>query len=185
MSHNLFATAVTNAHSVDNFPKPVDFVMSYCPGIRRYSVAGVTFDGVDVTVFDFFDDADVIGLAVLAFAFAVPVEVDDVAGGWDVGDGLAGGVGAGGLLPTIAVLEPLDTGAAAGGFGQGAVLDVAALVGAPGDEAGAPLHAARVAHVGPVGLAAVAHLGQGNGNKGVAAGAGAVEDVVPEGHVLV
>ena len=49
-----------------------------------------------------------IGLAVWAFAGTVPVEVDDVAGSGDVGDGLAGGVGVGGVLPAVAVFEPLD-----------------------------------------------------------------------------
>lgn len=126
-----------------------------------------------------------VGLAVLAFAGAVPIEVYDVAGSGDVGDGLAGGVGVCGLLPAVAVFEPLDAGAAACGLGQGPVLDVAALVGAPGDETGAPLHAAGIAHVAPVGLAGVSHLGQGNGHQIPAAGTGAVEDIVPEGHVLV
>ena len=98
-------------------------------------------------------------------AFAIPVEVDDVAGSGDVGYGLAGGVGVSGLLPAVAVFEPLDADAAACGLGQGPVLNVAALVGAPGDEAGAPLHAAGIAHVGPVGLAGVSHLGQSNGHQ--------------------
>ena len=122
---------------------------------------------------------------VLAFAFAVPIEVDDVAGGGDVGDGLAGGVGVGGLLPAVAVFEPLDADAAACGLGQDPVLNVAALVGAPGDEAGAPFHAAGISHVAPVGFSAVTHLGQRHGHKIGAAGTGAVEDIVPEGHVLV
>lgn len=126
-----------------------------------------------------------IGLAVLAFAGTVPVEVDEVAGGRDVGDGFALGVGVGGLLPSVTADEPVNAGAAARGFGQGAVLNVAALVGAPGDEAGAPLHAVGIAHIGPVGLAGVAHLGQSDGHKIAAAGTGAVEDVVPEARVLV
>ena len=123
--------------------------------------------------------------AVLAFALTVPVEVDDVAGGRDVGDGLARGVGVGGLLPAVSLLEPGNPGAAARGLGQGTVFNVAALVGTPGDETGAPLHAACVAHIAPVGLAAVANLGQRYGHKVGAAGMGAVEDIVPEARVLV
>lgn len=159
--------------------------MLNCPGVGGYAVTGVAFDGVDVAVLYLLDDANMIGSAVLSFALAVPIEVDDVAGSGDVGDGLAGGVGVGGLLPAVAVFEPLDADAAACGFWQGAVLDVAALVGAPGDEAGAPLNAAGIAHVAPVGFSAVTHLGQRHGHKIGAAGTGAVEDIVPEGYVLV
>ena len=159
--------------------------MSNYPSLGGNTITRVAFDGVDVAVFDFLDDAYMIGFSVLAFAGTVPVEVDEVAGGRDVGDGFALGVGVGGLLPSVTADEPVYTGAAARGFGQGAVLNVAALVGAPGDEASAPLHAARVAHVGPVDLAGGPHLGQGDGNKVAAAGTGAVEDVVPEARVLV
>ena len=149
------------------------------------TISTVPFDCVYLPILHFFNDTYVIRSAVLAFAGTVPVEEDDVAGGGDVGDGLALGVYVGGLLPAVAVFEPLDADAAACGLGQGPVLNVAALVGAPGDEAGAPLNAAGIAHVAPVGLAGVSHLGQRHGHKIGAAGTGAVEDIVPEGHVLV
>ena len=124
-----------------------------------------------------------IGLTVLSFSFAIPIEVDDVAGSGDVGDGLALGVGVGGLLPTVAVFEPLDADAAACGLGQGPVLNVAAFIGVPGDEACAPLYAASVAYVAPVGLSGVAHRGQSHSHNIAAAGVGTVEDTVPEAGV--
>ena len=60
--------------------------MANRPGIGAHSVAGVAFDGVDVAVFDFLDDAYMIGFSVLAFAGTIPVEVDEVAGGRDMED---------------------------------------------------------------------------------------------------
>ena len=180
-----FTTFYNNFDSIYPSTEPIYLKVVDNPSIIRDPVSGVAFDGVDIAIFYLFDDADVIGLAVLAFAGTVPVKVDEVAGGRDVGDGFALGVGEGGLLPSVTADEPVYTGTAARGFGQGAILDVAALVGAPGDKAGAPLHAIRVAHVGPVGLAGIAHLGQGDGYQIAAAGTGAVDDVVPEAGVLV
>ena len=56
--------------------------------------------------------------------------------------------------PLAPVLEPLHAYAAAGEFGDDAGIDVAALVGAPRDENGAPLHPGAETIPRPVGLAA-------------------------------
>ena len=74
----------------------------------------------------------------------VPVEEDDVTG--------AGGGAA--VQPLVAVFEPVDAGFAPGEVRHDAAFDVAALVGAPGNKAGAPVHARRKPHVAPIGLAA-------------------------------
>ena len=118
------------------------------------TVAGVAFDGVDAAVFDLFDDADVVGVAVLAAGGGFdPVEEDDVSGVWDVGS----------IAPLSVGFEPADTNRAACEGRDAAVLNVATFVGTPADEAGAPFHAALVAHEAPIWLAAdVAELGHGD-----------------------
>lgn len=62
-------------------------------------------------------------------------------------------------------------------------IDVAAFIDVPGDEACAPLYAASVAYVSPVGLSGVAHRGQSHSHNVAAAGVGTVEDTVPEAGV--
>lgn len=63
-------------------------------------VAGVSFYGVDEAVFDLFDDADMVGDAVLAaLVGVVPIEEDNVAG--------AGSVGV--ILPLLTGFEPVLT----------------------------------------------------------------------------
>ena len=72
------------------------------------------------------------------------------------------------VQPEATLLEPLHSEDAAGEFGVGAAVQVAALVGAPGDEAGAPLHMIGEAVPAPIGFAAyVSHLGQGYIHNGI------------------
>ena len=74
----------------------------------------------------------------------------------------------GAVQPEAALLEPLHSEDAAGEFGVGSAVQVAALVGTPGDEAGAPFHMVGEAVPTPIGFAAyVAHLGQGHIHNGI------------------
>lgn len=102
--------------------------------IDAAAVAGVALDGVDNAVFDFLDDANMIGLAVLRAraALIIPIEEDDHAG-----RGLHDVIRP---LPTLP--EPLDTVDTARKLRNNAGVDIAAFVRAPADEAGAPLHTA-------------------------------------------
>ena len=102
--------------------------------IDAAAVAGVALDGVDNAVFDFLDDANMIGLAVLRAraALIIPIEEDDHAG-----RGLHGVIRP---LPTLP--EPLDTVDTACELRNDTGVDIAAFVRTPADEAGAPLHAA-------------------------------------------
>ena len=88
------------------------------PSVSGYEITRVAFNGRDVSILYLFDNTNMIRSAVLSFALAVPVEVDDVAGGGDVGDGLALGVGVDRLLPAVAFPEPGNAFAAACGFNE-------------------------------------------------------------------
>ena len=79
------------------------FVEEICAGCNP--ITAVDFDGIDVSVLDFFDNADVIRLTVLAFPVLITVKVDEIAGVRDIGDGFALGVRAGRLLPTVVFFE--------------------------------------------------------------------------------
>ena len=98
------------------------------------AIAGVALDGVDNAVFDFLDDANMIGLTVLraGAALVVPIEEDNHAG-----RGLHGVIRP---LPTLP--EPLDAVDTSGELGNDTGVDIASFVCAPADEAGAPLHTA-------------------------------------------
>ncbi len=80
----------------------------------------------------------------------IPIEVDDVAGIWSVAA----------VLPLIAGSEPAFTGDTASGFRDNICVDIPALIGAPGNETGAPLYTGFKPHVRPIGIAGVADLRQ-------------------------
>lgn len=111
-----------------------NFIIANRVLIDAAAVAGVALDGVDNAVFDFLDDTDMIGLAVLwaGAALVVPIEEDDHAG-----RGLHGVIRP---LPTLP--EPLDAVDTSGELGNDTGIDITAFVRTPADEAGAPLHAA-------------------------------------------
>ena len=111
-----------------------NFIIANRVLIDAAAIAGVALDGVDNAVFDFLDDADMIGLTVLraGAALVVPIEEDNHAG-----RGLHGVI-----RPLSTLPEPLDTVDTARELWNNAGVDIAAFVRAPADEAGAPLHAA-------------------------------------------
>lgn len=111
-----------------------NFIMANRVLIDAAAVAGVALDGVDNAVFDFLDDTDMIGLAVLwaGAALVVPIEEDDHAG-----RGLHGVIRP---LPTLP--EPLDAVDTSGELGNDTGIDITAFVRTPADEAGAPLNTA-------------------------------------------
>lgn len=111
-----------------------NFIIAKRVLIDAAAIAGVALDGVDNAVFDFLDDANMIGLTVLraGAALVVPIEEDNHAG-----RGLHRVICP---LPTLP--EPLDTVDTARELRNNAGVDIAAFVRAPADEAGAPLHAA-------------------------------------------
>ena len=91
--------------------------------------------------------------SVLALVLIVPVEKNQVAGAWLI---VA-------VLPQPSLPEPLDTDGAACEPWDDAGVQLAALVGAPGNKAGAPVHPTLKAIPGPIGLTAyIAELGEGH-----------------------
>ena len=63
-----------------------NLIVAYRIRLLTAGVAGVAFYGVDCAVFDLFDDADMVGNAVLtAFVGEVPIEEDDITGAGRVG----------------------------------------------------------------------------------------------------
>ena len=115
-------------------PISENFIIANRVLIDAAAIAGVALDGVDNAVFDFLDDANMIGLAVLRARASpvIPIEKDNHAG-----RGLHGVIRP---LPTLP--EPLDTVDTACELRNDTGIDVSAFICAPTDEAGAPLHAA-------------------------------------------
>ena len=96
---------------------------------------GIALDGIDNAVFAFFHDTHMVGLSILGTGGAIrgiPIKEDNHAR-----CRLDAVVG-----PLATVFEPLDTVHAACEFGNDAVFDIAALVGASAHKAGAPFHTA-------------------------------------------
>ena len=117
-------------------------------------ISGITLHSIDYPILHLFHDPNMVRHTVLGG----PVEEDEHSGGWFRGA----------VQPEATLLEPLHSEDAAGEFGVGSVVQVAALVGTPGDEAGAPLYMVGKAVPAPIGFAAhVAHLGQGYIHNGI------------------
>lgn len=111
-----------------------NFIIAKRVLIDAAAIAGVALDGVDNAVFDFLDDANMIGLTVLraGAALVVPIEEDNHAG-----RGLHGVI-----RPLSTLLEPLDTIDTSCELRNDTDIDVSAFICAPTDEAGTPLHTA-------------------------------------------
>ena len=108
--------------------------MSYAVLIDTAAIAGVALHGVDDPVLDLPDNAHVVGLPVLRAGVTLVVPVEE--------DNHAGRRLDGGIRPLATVSEPLDAVDATCEFGNDTGVDVAALVGAPGNKAGTPFHTA-------------------------------------------
>ena len=94
-------------------------------------VAGVAFYGVDDTVFHLFDDADMVGDAVLtAFVGVVPIEEDDVTG--------VGSVGV--ILPLVTGFEPVLACVADCKAGNNTAFKVSTFICTPTDKDCTPVH---------------------------------------------
>ena len=114
-------------------------------------IAGVAFHGVDDPVFHLFHDPHMIRHSVLALVPIVPIEEDQVAGARLIAV----------VPPQSSLPEPLEADGAACEPWDDAGVQIAALVGAPGNKAGAPIHPALEAIPGPIGPTAyIAELGE-------------------------
>ena len=113
---------------------PQNLVMSYAIAVHPAEVSGIALYGVDDSVLHLLDDAHMVSLPILGAgaALVVPVEEDNHAGRRL--DGV--------IRPLATVSEPLDAVDATCEFGNDTGVDVAALVGAPGNKAGTPFHTA-------------------------------------------
>ena len=146
--------------------------------IDAAAIAGVALDGVDNAVFDFLDDANMIGLTVLraGAALVVPIEEDNHAG-----RGLHGVIRP---LPTLP--EPLDAVDTSRIFRDNAGFDIATLICTPRNEASAPFYTASEAIPRPIRLTAhIAHLRKSDGDNLILAITNAVKDCRPKGIVFV
>ena len=116
----------------DTIPK--DLIMSHGILVLSAAIAGIALYGIDNAVFAFLHDADMIGLPILraGTAFIVPIEEND----------LTSGRFKAAVLPLPTVFEPLDTVDAACELRNDAAVDIAALIGTPGNKAGTPFHTA-------------------------------------------
>ena len=135
-----------------------DFIVTYSIMVFAAAIAGVPFDGVDNAVLNPFNDAGMIGFAVLwaGTALVIPIEEDNhTRSRFDII-----------ICPLASILEPVDTVDTACIFGNNTSLDIPALIGAPRYKAGAPLNTRAETVPAPVGLAAhIAKLRQRNSNN--------------------
>ena len=113
------------------------------------AIAGVTLDSVDAAILHLLHDTNMVGRTILAAI--IPIEKDQVAGARLIAV----------VPPQSSLPEPLEADGAACEPWDDAGVQIAALVGAPGNKAGAPIHPALEAIPGPIGPTAyIAELGE-------------------------
>ena len=116
-------------------------------------IAGIAFHGIDDPALHLFHNAYMVRSSVLAFVLIIPIEKDQVAGAWFIAA----------VLPQSSLPEPLDADGAACELGDDAGVQIAALIGTPGNKSRAPIHPALEAIPGPIGPTAyIAELGEGH-----------------------
>ena len=133
---------------------------------------------INDTVFDFLDNAGVVGLSVLRTrrTFIIPIKENNHSG-----DRLGRAI-----YPLSTVFEPLDAVHAACIFGYNPSVDIAALIGTPAYKTSAPFHTASEAVPRPVRFAAyIADLRKRHGDDLIVAVSDAVKDCRPKGIVLI
>ena len=116
--------------------------MAHDVGVLAAAIAGIALHGVDHAIFHPFHDAYMVRHIVLrpGGAFVVPIKKYQVSGARLIAA----------VLPLSPILEPIRAACAARKLGDHSSVNVAALVGAPADKAGAPLHPAVEAVPAPV-----------------------------------
>lgn len=125
--------------SIGRNPIPVNAAVPGGISLLPAGVAGVSFYGIDNTIFAFLHNSYMIGHSV-----TVLVKKDNLPCRWFVPS----------LLPLPSFLEPACSVYTAGKFRDEAAGDIAALDGAPGYKAGAPFHPSGKAIPRPVALSA-------------------------------
>ena len=129
--------------------------MAYGIAIFPATIARVSFHGIDNPAIRLFHNAYMVRSSVLAFVLIIPIEIpiekDQVAGARLIAV----------VPPQSSLPEPLEADGAACEPWDDAGVQIAALVGAPGNKAGAPIHPALEAIPGPIGPTAyIAELGE-------------------------
>ena len=125
--------------------------MAYGIAIFPATIARVSFHGIDNPAIRLFHNAYMVRSSVLAFVLIIPIEKDQVAGARLIAV----------VPPQSSLPEPLDADGAACELGDYASVQIAALIGAPGNKAGAPVHPTLKAIPGPIGPTAyIAELGE-------------------------
>ena len=128
---------------------PIDFIVTNRVTVLTAAIAGVTLDSVDAAILHLLHDTNMVGITILAAI--IPIEKDQVAGARLIAV----------VPPQSSLPEPLEADGAACEPWDDAGVQIAALVGAPGNKAGAPIHPALEAIPGPIGPTAyIAELGE-------------------------
>ena len=124
-------------------PKPPDFQIPHGIAVLADGIIGVALNRIYSSVLHFLDNANVIGVA--GQTVRGPVKENDIPGIRNIVP----------LLPLAVLLKPSHTAAGtACKLGHYAGVDVPARVGAPGNEAGAPIHMLAETIPAPIRLAA-------------------------------
>ena len=108
-----------------------DFVVTYAVLVYPTAITGVSLNGINDTVFDFLDNAGVVGLSILRTrrTLVIPIKENNHSG-----DRLGCTVD-----PLSSIFEPLDAVHAACIFRHNPGVDIAALIGAPAYKTSTPL----------------------------------------------
>lgn len=105
------------------------------------TVTRIPFNGIDPTFFNPRNNPNMVGSAILTAAFFVhPIEENQHSGRWCDAP----------VYPLTMLLEPGYAPFTAGKLRNDASIDISALVGAPADEAGAPLYPFGIAIPTPI-----------------------------------
>lgn len=146
---------------------PIDFIVTNRVTVLTAAIAGVTLDSVDAAILHLLHDTNMVGRTILAAI--IPIEKDNVAWARLIAV----------VLPQSALLELRHTLRCTGRkLRNDTSFNIAALVGTPAHEAGAPLYSTIKTVPAPVRLAAdIPHLGEFHGDDFAVASADAVEDL--------
>ena len=178
MTHSLANVTYSHliiANLIGNYAVSKNLIVAFGILALPAGIAGVAFHSVDDPVFHFFHDTHMIRHPVLALVPIVPIEEDQVAGARLI---VA-------VLPQPSLLEPPDADGAVCKPGDHTSVQITALVGTPGNEAGTPVHPALEAVPGPIRFPThIPDLGEGHRHDLLATRANAIQDGAPHTAVF-
>ena len=152
--------------------------MTYAVLVYPTAITGVSLNGINDTVFDFLDNAGVVGLSILRTrrTLVIPIKENNHSGN------RLGRT----IYPLSTIFEPLDAVHAACIFGYNPGVNIAALIGTPTYKASTPFHSASEAVPRPVRFAAyIADLRKRHGDDMIVTVSDTLKHRRPNGIVII